>query len=115
MSLLSGKPARTQAVQNISFEDLLKVGADRPQTATTRSSGEIPDSDFTSAHLFPNLSYTILGTQIDENGKQYVVVRDPRGFFDMSNPDKFGKDYGIFKLSFDDFKKFYSNLSVSDK
>src|SRR5438477_12844980 len=53
--------------------------------------------------------YTILGTE-EKDGQQFVILRNPWGNFEPGND---GKDDGVFKLSYEDFKKYFFSVDVA--
>ncbi len=62
--------------------------------------------------IWENHAYTIMGVKESGRGrnkKRYVILRNPWG---ESEPDGNGKDDGIFKLPFDQFRKCYESLTI---
>lgn len=109
LEMVTGKSARFYNTQTMSFETLKRqVNAGHPVVAATR--GKEAEELYKGTNIYPWHAYTVMGTE-EKDGQQFVVIRNPWG---NTEPGNDGKDDGIFKLSFADFKKYYVNAYVSE-
>jgi hypothetical protein len=110
LAMLTGKPINVDPNNFINFDNIIfTVRAKQASLAATYDNNIVSEQELKNAQLMPNYSYSIIDAGTDEDGKQFVTVRDPRGpFANVGNND------GLIKLSYNDFKKFFANFSFSD-
>ena len=77
-----------------------------PMTAGTHGSDQ--SALYTNSGVYANHAYSVLGVE-EENGVKYVKLRNPWG---QSEPRNNGPDDGFFRMSVDDFAKYYSSFAV---
>ena len=58
--------------------------------------------------------YTVVGVA-EENGKRYVVVRNPWGHGEWKGEGSDGNPDGIFKIPIEDYKKLFSCTDITKK
>lgn len=113
---LTGEPymmyqlADVHSAQEV-FEEIREtVKAGRPASAGTHSE----KGRYKGLNLYANHNYAILDAGEDEQtGRPYLVLRNPWGSSEpdyLGQPD--GKDDGIFKITMEDFTKYFMTYSV---
>lgn len=116
LEALSGKRVNYMSTDS-SPDDLLwsriKKASDNNQAMSAGTRGKEDEAIYAGTNLYAWHAYTILGAYEKGRGKdkkRYVKLRNPWG---RVEPGKDGKDDGIFELTLEDFKKFYSNVNIT--
>ncbi len=112
----TGEPYMMHQVADArSLEDIFETVSNAVNSGLPASAGTYGDKDrYEGIKLYANHNYAVLGAGYDETTNEpYLLLRNPWG---QSEPDYHGKpdgkDDGIFKISMEDFDRYFLTYSV---